>query len=170
MSVSSVDVCAALDQELHGIEGENVGAGRVHQRSPAQRIEGVHVGAAVENGANGFEIAETGHFGQRRLYTSSFPRSFCISRSKHLAQRIDDRHGERRFAGRSWHRRLAEEQFEACGIAGGRGFDERRGFHRGVIVGIRLCAAIQQQLDGGGIARAGARQSSTACACRSNGH
>ena len=58
VGILGVDVGAAFDEQFDLVQGEQIGCGRVHQRSAAERIDGVDVRAVVEHQADGVHIAE----------------------------------------------------------------------------------------------------------------
>jgi hypothetical protein len=49
--VPGIDVGAALDQQLYNVEVQEIRAGRIHQRSSAEGIESVDVGAVSQRNA-----------------------------------------------------------------------------------------------------------------------
>ena len=60
MLVDGVYVCAVIDEELHGIDGEIIGDRGVHERRSAQQVVTVGVGSVIEQGTHVAGVGKNG--------------------------------------------------------------------------------------------------------------
>ena len=149
-----VDVGAALDEQLDHVHREKLRSRGVLKRSAPGWIEGIDIGAAVEQHADRAGIGERRDALQRA-------REVALSRIRlenqvHAFRTVlRQRHGQRHAAGAGGFEfgATAHQQLHAIGVGGQRRLNERRGFPGGIRGGIRFGAAIEQQLDQGDVAR-----------------
>ena len=62
MPVFGIHVGSAFDQQFDDVQRQQIRDRRVHQRGPAGRVKGIHIGAMIQHQADGFEVAKNSRY------------------------------------------------------------------------------------------------------------
>ena len=124
VAVFGVHVGPAFNQQVHDVQRKGIGDRGVHQRRPAQRIEGIHIGAMIQQQPDGFDVANVSDVLQRQR-VMAFVGNLRRQQVQACCAFRRDGHREPHVLGGFGVRTVPQQQFHDCRVAGRKGFDQR---------------------------------------------